>query len=54
MGFYGETKWEDEHLSWDRLWSLNNRQGMPWIVLGDFNAILYSDEKEGATLGQLR
>jgi hypothetical protein len=46
-GFYGEPKWEDRHLSWDRLRGLNNRHGMPWIVIGDFNEIMYSDEKEG-------
>jgi hypothetical protein len=46
-GFYGEPKWEDKHLSWDKIRELNSQHDMPWAIMGDFNEILFSDEKEG-------
>jgi hypothetical protein len=46
-GFYGEPSWENKHLSWDRLRDLKAVTTMPWVVMGDFNEILYSFEKEG-------
>jgi hypothetical protein len=46
-GFYGEPSWENKHLSWDRLRDLKVVTTMPWVVMGDFNEILYSFEKEG-------
>lgn len=46
-GFYGEPKWEDKHLSWSYLRDLHSRMNIPWVVIGDFNEILYSHEKEG-------
>jgi hypothetical protein len=46
-GFYGEPSWEDRHISWSCLRDLSTRSSLPWIVMGDFNEILYSDEKEG-------
>jgi hypothetical protein len=47
IGVYGEPTWEDKHLSWNCLRDLSNRTKLPWIVIGDFNEIPYSDEKEG-------
>jgi hypothetical protein len=46
-GFYGEPAWEDRHQSWSSLRDLSSRPLLPWLVLGDFNEILFSDEKEG-------
>jgi hypothetical protein len=46
-GIYGEPKWEDKYKTWDRLRSLRNESNLPWVILGDFNEILYSNEKEG-------
>jgi hypothetical protein len=45
-GFYGEPRWEDKHLSWDKLRELNGQHDLPWALLGDFNEILCSHEKE--------
>jgi hypothetical protein len=47
FGFYGEPKWEDNHLSWDKIRELNSQHDMPWAIMGDFNEILFSHEKEG-------
>ena len=49
-GFYGEPKWEDKHLSWSCLRDLHQRIKLPWLIVGDFNEILYSHEKEGGAL----
>jgi hypothetical protein len=46
-GIYGEPKWEDKYKTWDKLRELNASQNLPWIVIGDFNEILFSHEKEG-------
>ena len=52
--FYGEPKWEDRHLSWGYLRNLKQQTDLPWIVIGDFNEILYSHEKEGGAPRPLR
>jgi hypothetical protein len=46
-GVYGEPRWEDKHLTWQRLRDLHAQSTMPWLVIGDFNEILHSYEKEG-------
>jgi hypothetical protein len=46
-GIYGEPKWEDKFKTWDKLRELSVSQNLPWIVIGDFNEILFSHEKEG-------
>ena len=45
-GFYGEPKWEHKHLSWGYLCGLHQQNQVPWVVMGDFNEILCSHEKE--------
>uniref|UniRef100_A0A453BHN4 Endonuclease/exonuclease/phosphatase domain-containing protein n=1 Tax=Aegilops tauschii subsp. strangulata TaxID=200361 RepID=A0A453BHN4_AEGTS len=46
-GFYGHPNWRDRNLSWEDIHNLHNKGGHPWVVLGDFNEILLSSEKEG-------
>jgi hypothetical protein len=46
-GFYGELAWEDRQQSWSSLRDLSTRPLLPWLVIGDFNEILYSNEKKG-------
>jgi hypothetical protein len=46
-GFYGEPRWEDRHLAWDKIHELHNSFDLPWVIIGDFNEILFSHEKEG-------
>jgi hypothetical protein len=46
-GIYGEPRWEDKYKTWDKLRELNGQHNLPWVVLGDFNEILFSHEKEG-------
>jgi hypothetical protein len=46
-GLYGEPRWEDKYKTWDKLRELNQSFNLPWVIIGDFNEILYSHEKEG-------
>jgi exonuclease III len=46
-GMYGEPRWENKHLTWERLRELNQFGDSPWLVMGDLNDILYPFEKEG-------
>lgn len=42
IGMYGEPKWKDKHLTWQRLKDLYSICDMPWMVIGDLNEIMYS------------
>jgi hypothetical protein len=44
---YGEARWDDRYKTWDKLHELKSNSSLPWVILGDFNEILYSHEKEG-------
>jgi hypothetical protein len=44
---YGEPRWENKHLIWDRIRELNDQHNLPWAITGDFNEILFTREKEG-------
>ena len=46
-GFYGHPDSGMRPISWKLLDSLKRQCHMPWIVFGDFNKILNSDEKLG-------
>jgi hypothetical protein len=46
-GIYGEPRWEDKYKTWDKIRELKNNSPLPWVIMGDFNEILYSHEKEG-------
>lgn len=50
IGFYGapqEQRWE---VSWQLLHQLNDCSKVPSLVIGDFNVILFSFEKQGGLL----
>ncbi|GMI76027.1 hypothetical protein HRI_001272000 [Hibiscus trionum] len=47
IGFYGNPVEQSRPESWDLLRQLATDQSLPWIVVGDFNEILYSFEKNG-------
>jgi hypothetical protein len=46
-GIYGESRWEHKYKTWDKIRELKNNSQLPWVILGDFNELLYSHEKEG-------
>ena len=47
---YGFPKPEDHHLTWELLRSLAQNDGVPWLIGGDFNEILWSHEKFGGPI----
>jgi hypothetical protein len=49
-GIYGEPRWEDMHQTLDRIRAMHAQHNLPWVIIGDFNEILYSHEKEGSNL----
>jgi hypothetical protein len=46
-GIYGEFRWARKYKTWERLGNLHSQNNLPWCVMGDFNEIAYSHEKEG-------
>lgn len=46
-GIYGEPRWEDKYKTWDKMRELKDTSNLPWVIVGDFNEILFSHEKEG-------
>ena len=44
-GFYGYPGWNEKYLSWVDLRQLHSRADYPWVVIADFNEIIYSNEK---------
>jgi hypothetical protein len=49
MSIYGEPRWEDKYKTWDKIRKLHGQHNLPWAIIGDFNEILYSHEKERET-----
>ncbi|KAK4438704.1 hypothetical protein Salat_0204900 [Sesamum alatum] len=45
-GFYGEPEIPRRHDSWALLRRLKTQSSLPWLVGGDFNAMLYPHEKQ--------
>lgn len=46
-GFYGHPDVGMRHISWSLLESFKRQCNMPWVVFGDFNEIIHSNEKLG-------
>ena len=46
-GFYGDPETASRENSWSMLRTLSTRFTLPWLCIGDFNEILYADEKQG-------
>jgi hypothetical protein len=46
-GIYGEPRWQDKFRTWEKIRELNQNNTLPWLIIGDFNEILFSHEKEG-------
>ncbi|XP_019186519.1 PREDICTED: uncharacterized protein LOC109181223 [Ipomoea nil] len=49
-GFYGFPKRPQRRESWDLIRSLASRSDLPWVIIGDFNDLLYQYEKRGRNL----
>lgn len=47
---YGHSSDELREPLWKRIVSFATSDGLPWCVMGDFNACLYSNENEGEFL----
>lgn len=42
---YGESKAGEKSNPWEALRSLHGKSNLPWICVGDFNEILFANEK---------
>jgi hypothetical protein len=49
-GFYGDPSAQNKQLMWDYIRNLSTMVDLPWVMIGDFNEIMYSHEKEGEAL----
>ncbi|KAA3468511.1 endonuclease/exonuclease/phosphatase family protein [Gossypium australe] len=45
-GFYGATDFRNKGETWALLPRLGENNSLPWMVGGDFNEILYTNEKK--------
>lgn len=50
IGFYGNPDTSLQAESWKLLKELSGLYLLPWLVIGDFNEIICSSEKEGTTI----
>ena len=44
---YGEAQVSERYKTWDMLRSIVGANDLPWLVMGDFNEVLYSHERDG-------
>jgi hypothetical protein len=47
IGLYGEPRWQDKYKTWDKMRELKAQYDLPWAIIGDFNEIMFSYEKDG-------
>lgn len=45
--FYGCLERGIRVMSWNLIWYLAGKSNLPWCILGDFNDLLFADEKRG-------
>ncbi|KAL4318018.1 hypothetical protein GQ457_18G000980 [Hibiscus cannabinus] len=53
-GFYGAPEEHNRRESWNFLRYLDDSPNVPWLVIGDFNELLFSFEKSGGLLRSQR
>lgn len=46
-GFYGYPSRQDRQRSWNILRNLKHKYDLPWVVIGDFNDLMFQAEKRG-------
>lgn len=46
-GFYGCPERSRHEESWEMLRDLANNSELPWCIIGDFNDLMFADEKRG-------
>ena len=46
-GFYGDPETANRESSWSLLRLLSHQFNLPWVCMGDFNEILFAEEKQG-------
>ena len=47
IGFYADPDTTSQKNSWVLLWALNHCSSLSWMCMGDFNELLFADEKQG-------
>lgn len=47
IGVYGSPRWETRKELWPELGAIAQDATLPWLLTGDFNALLHDDEKQG-------
>ena len=52
IGFYGDFDTANQEHSWSLLQELSRRSALPWVYMGDFNEILFANEKLDGWIGQ--
>ncbi|KAL2902472.1 putative pyruvate phosphate dikinase regulatory protein, partial [Bienertia sinuspersici] len=50
-GVYGWLEGSQKHKTWRMLQELNNQPDLPWMICGDFNEILFENEKKVGNAG---
>ena len=51
-GLYGEPSWDNKNKTYQLIRDLHAHSNLLWVVIGDFNEILLSSEKEGGAQRQ--
>lgn len=47
---YASLRYRERHILWDNLNQVATLHNLPWLVLGDFNEIISSEDKLGGRL----